>query len=230
MKPAPARQSGVVVPHQATFSQRLAARAVHLTVSTITATLRFRIHYDGDIEKEVAAGQMIFAIWHNRLALAMRLYQIFVRRSHPSRRMAAMCSASRDGALLARILENFQVQPVRGSTSRRGPQALLELTGWADRGYDLAITPDGPRGPRYTVQEGVVAVAQLTGLPIVPVSCKLQRKIELKSWNRFQIPIPFSRCDVFLGRMLRLPRNASDEERSAFRAQLEAELRSLTRD
>ena len=65
-------------------------------------------------------------------------------------------SASRDGGFLAAILECFGVQPVRGSTSRRGAQALLELTGWAERGYDLAITPDGPRGPCYVVQEGAL--------------------------------------------------------------------------
>ena len=84
--------------------------------------------------------------------------------------MAAMVSASKDGGFLASILECFGVQPVRGSSSRRGPQALLELTGWAERGYDLAITPDGPRGPRYVVQEGIIALAQVTGLPIVPAS------------------------------------------------------------
>ena len=68
--------------------------------------------------------------------------------------MAALVSASKDGAFLTAILEQLKVQPVRGSSSRRGAQALLELTTWAERGYDLAITPDGPRGPRYVVQEG----------------------------------------------------------------------------
>ena len=81
-----------------------------------------------------------------------------------------MVSASKDGAFLTSILECFQVQPVRGSSSRRGPQALLELTTWAERGYDLALTPDGPRGPRYVVQEGVMSLAQLTGLPIIAAS------------------------------------------------------------
>ena len=85
-----------------------------------------------------------------------------------------MVSASRDGGILAGILEQFGVKPVRGSSSRRGPQALLEMTTWAERGYDLAITPDGPRGPRYKVQEGVISAAQLTGLPIVPVGVSSQ--------------------------------------------------------
>jgi len=73
-----------------------------------------------------------------------------------------MVSASRDGGLLAAVLERFKVQPVRGSSSRRGRQALLELTTWAERRYDLAITPDGPRGPRYVVQDGIISLARLT--------------------------------------------------------------------
>ena len=89
--------------------------------------------------------------------------------------------------------------------SRRGPQALLELTTWAERGYDLAITPDGPRGPRYVVQDGVMSLAQLTGLPIVPVSFYAKWKIRVKSWDRFQIPLPFSFCEMHLGKAVFCP-------------------------
>src|SRR5262249_17493705 len=116
----------------------------------------------------------------NRLGLALPLYRYYLARHQPERRLAAMVSASRDGGLLARILELFGVEPVRGSSSRRGPQALREMISWGERGYDLAITPDGPRGPCYTVQEGVISTAQITGLPIVPVSYRLNWKICLK--------------------------------------------------
>jgi hypothetical protein len=119
---------------------------------------------------------------------------------------------------------------VRGSSSRRGPQALLELTGWAERGYDLAITPDGPRGPRYVVQEGIMGLAQVTGLPIVPASYYLGWKIQVRSWDQFQIPLPFSRCEMIIGRPVRVPREASDTEREALRQQLEQTLREISRD
>src|SRR5436189_6328705 len=112
--------------------------------------------------------------------------------------MAAMVSASKDGAFLAAILERFKVQPVRGSSSRRGRQALPELTTWAERGYDLAITPDGPRGPCYVVQHGVMSLAQVSGLPIIPFSFCADWKLRPKSWDRFQIPLPFSRCEIIL--------------------------------
>jgi hypothetical protein len=173
---------------------------------------------------------VIFAIWHNRLALSLILYRRHVQRRLPHRHMAAMVSASKDGGLLARVLERFGVQPVRGSTSRRGPQALLELTTWAERGFDLAITPDGPRGPRYVVQDGVMALAQLTGQPIVPVSYHLYWKLRLRSWDGFQVPLPFSRCEVCLAEPVLVPRDASDTHREELRLRLEETLKKITQD
>jgi len=144
--------------------------------------------------------------------------------------MAAMVSASKDGALLAAILQAFKVQPVRGSSSRRGRQALLELTTWAERGYDLAITPDGPRGPCYLVQEGVMYLAQVTGLPIIPFSYHLTLKLRPNSWDRFQIPLPFSRCHMILEKPVRVPREATDEQREELRQHLERTLREISKD
>ena len=144
--------------------------------------------------------------------------------------MAAMASASKDGGLLAGILDCFKVQPVRGSSSRRGAQALLELTTWAERGYDLALTPDGPRGPCYAVQDGAVALAQVTGLPILPVSINVDWKIRIKSWDRFQIPLPFSRCELITEKPIHVPREATDAQREACRLQVEQTMRAITQD
>ena len=144
--------------------------------------------------------------------------------------MAAIVSASKDGGVVARILELFRVQPVRGSSSRRGPQALLELTTWAQQGYDLAITPDGPRGPRYHVQPGVIALGQLTGRPVVPAAYNLSWKVCARSWDGFQIPIPFSRVVIKMGQPLIVPRDASDEEREALRQELEKRMLAVTLD
>ena len=175
-------------------------------------------------------GAAIYCVWHNRLPLCLKAYYGYARRFIRTPGMAAMVSASKDGGFLTAILECFRVQPVRGSSSRRGPQALLELTSWAERGYDLAITPDGPRGPCYVVQQGVMSLAQITGLPILPASYHLGWKIRLKSWDRFQIPLPFSRCEMRLGRPIHVPREASDAEREALRLELERTLRDLTQD
>ena len=146
-----------------------------------------------------------------------------VHRRYP-RKLAALVSASKDGALLAAILARFGVQQVRGSSSRRGPQALLELTSRAETGYDLAVTPDGPRGPRYVVQNGVIALAQVTGSPIIPVTCNTRWKLRLKSWDQFQIPLPFARCEMILKAPISVPRDADDVQREEQRKRLEASL------
>ena len=116
------------------------------------------------------------------------------------------------------------------SSSRRGRQALLELTTWSERGYDLAITPDGPRGPCYEVQAGVMSLAQITGRPIIPFSYHLQWKLRPRTWDRFQIPLPFSRCEMILEKALDVPRETSDTKREALRQQLEQTLRSISTD
>ena len=224
------KSSGVVVPHPPRWHQRLGAWAVYLLVQMVSATLRFRwIDKSGYFENP-PAGQAIFCVWHNRLALCLTVYHRYAKKRNQTPGLAAMVSASKDGGFLTAILERFGVQPVRGSTSRRGPQALLELTTWAERGYDLAITPDGPRGPCYVVQNGTMSIAQVTGLPILPASYHLNWKIRPRSWDRFQIPLPFSRCEVRVGKPIRIPREASDSEREALRQQLEQTLREISSD
>lgn len=222
--------AGVVIPHKAKWHRRIAATVIYLLLRLLGATIRFRLDDRAGVLGGPLKEQTIFAFWHNRLALSAILYRRFVLKFAPERRMAGMVSASRDGGLLAEILEHFSIQPVRGSSSRRGAQALFEMTGWAERGYDLAITPDGPRGPRYEVQDGVVATAQLTGLPIVPVSYHLNWKIQLKSWDSFQAPLPFARCDITVGKVFRVPRDMTDAGREDLRIQLESELRAISRD
>ena len=221
---------GVVIPHAPYWYQRLGAWLVFALVRVVSATLRYQWFDRSGYFEGGPVGPTIYCVWHNRLALCLVPYYTYARRRNDTLGMAALVSASRDGGFLAAILECFGVQPVRGSTSRRGPQALLELTGWAERGYDLAITPDGPRGPRYVVQEGVIGLAQVTGLPIIPASYYLSSKIQAKSWDRFQIPLPFSRCEMHLGKPVRVPREASDTEREALRQQLERTLREISRD
>jgi len=224
------RKSGVVIPHKARLRQRFAAALVYFLIRGIAATVRFKLDDAAGFLGNEPKEKVIFAFWHNRLALSAILYRRYVLKFAPDRRIAGLVSASRDGGLLARVLEHFHIEPVRGSSSRRGGQALLELTSMAERGYDLAITPDGPRGPCYEVQDGVIATAQLTGLSIVPVSYRLNWKIRPHSWDRFQIPLPFTRCEITVGQVMRVPREATDAEREQLRQQLEVELRAISRD
>jgi hypothetical protein len=223
-------KSGVVVPHSPRWYQRLGASVIYLLARAYSITLRTQWDNRSGYFLDELGGPAIYCLWHNRLLLCMEAYLEQTQRRSLGKGLAALISASKDGAFLAAILERFQVQPVRGSSSRRGSQALLELTSWAERRYDLAITPDGPRGPRYTVQDGVMSLAQLTGLPIVPFGFYAHRKIQLKSWDRFQIPLPFSRCDLTLGKPIYVPREATDAQREEIRKQLEQTLVDISRD
>ncbi len=224
------KKTGVVVPHPPKWHQRVAARLIYFTAHSMAATLRFKLDDKSGYFSDAPQEKLIFAIWHNRLSLALILYRKYVARRDRARKLVALVSASRDGGLLTRVLELFGVEPVRGSSSRRGAQALLEMVSWGERGHDLAITPDGPRGPCYEVQEGVISTAQLTGLPIVPVSFRLNWKIRVNSWDKFQIPLPFARCEITVGKIMRVPRESSDAEREELRKQLETEMRAITRD
>lgn len=224
------RSGGIVVPHAPTKLQRATAWLVWGLVRTCTATLRFRIQDRSGLFDGANPGPIIFCGWHNRLAVCLSGYYAYARKRNQTLGMAAIVSASKDGGFLTAILELFDVQPVRGSSSRRGQQAMRELITWAEQGWDIGITPDGPRGPRYKIQPGVVSLAQLTGLPILPVSYNLAWKISVKSWDRFQIPIPFSRCEVIVEKPVRVPREATDEQRELLRQGLEQTLTSITRD
>lgn len=224
------RSSELVVPYAAPWHERLAAWLIALLIRTVSATIRARWEDRSGFFQQSAAGPAIYCIWHNRLALSMKIYYGCLRKRNATQGLAAMVSASKDGAFLAAVLKCFKVQPVRGSSSRRGAQALLELTTWAKQGYDLAITPDGPRGPCYHVQDGVLALAQVTGLPIIPVSYDLSWRLRVKSWDRFIIPLPFARCQFVLGTPVRIAREATDEQRERLRQELERNLQAITKE
>lgn len=228
--PRQPRRGGVVVPHQPTFLQRAVAMLVFLTLRAVACTLRHRLEDHSGLFRGGQVPQAIYVIWHNRLALCLEGYRRHTRKQAVTPGLAAMVSASKDGGFLAAILERHGVQPVRGSSSRRGAQALLELTSWAQRGYDLAITPDGPRGPRYVVQDGVLSLAQVTGLPLIPVSYSLSWRWRLKSWDGFLVPLPFACWELVVAQPMSVPRDLSDPGREELRQQLETTLRAITRD
>tara|TARA_Y100000588_G_scaffold364646_1_gene428564 strand:- start:601 stop:1290 length:690 start_codon:yes stop_codon:yes gene_type:complete len=222
--------SDLLVPETLNLSGQLIAAAGFVFLRTLSASLRLRLENRRDALAAVGDQQVIFALWHNRLTLALAGYREFFLATQPHRRMVALISASKDGAILARLMNYYGVDPVRGSSSRRGGQALRELVSYTRRGYDVAISPDGPRGPKYRVQEGVVMLSQLTGLPVLPVSVRVYAKKTFGSWDAFQLPLPFARCVFRVGRPINVDREASPEEREAKRLLIEKSLMELTID
>jgi lysophospholipid acyltransferase (LPLAT)-like uncharacterized protein len=204
--------------------QHLIGWAAFLLERMLSLSLRCRWNDNSGLLNGTQQSPVIFCLWHNRLAISMIVHRRF------GRKLAALVSASKDGALLAAVLGKFGVEQVRGSSSRRGPQALLELTTRGEMGYDIAVTPDGPRGPRYIAHDGVISLAQITGFPIIAVTCNMRRKICLKTWDRFQIPLPFSRCDLILNQPIFVPREADAARREELRKELEDSLNKNSLD
>lgn len=172
------------------------------------ATMRLQLHDPHGIVQQLERPAVLFSFWHNRLFLL----PYFQNRFFPQRRLAAMISRSHDGNLISNIVHEFRIYAARGSSSKRGSAALLALRHWLQQGIDAAITPDGPRGPRQKLQPGILHLARTTGHVIVPLRIEYSHKFELKSWDRFQIPCPFARCDFHFGDPIAIRPDVSDEE------------------
>jgi|SRR5579859_3495049 len=199
---------------------------LRVLVTVIGGTLRWEIVDRAGLLEHTPERSCIFVFWHNRIFLMPYLFR---KHWHSRRRdrVAVLVSASKDGEKLARVLSKFHMICVRGSSSRRGREALRELTRLMGEGYDVGITPDGPRGPKYHCQDGAISLAQLTGAPIIPVSWDVTWKITVKSWDGFMVPLPFGRATVRIGAPMVVGPEENDEQRELKRVELERVLRGL---
>jgi hypothetical protein len=200
---------------------------LRILVPLIGSTLRWRIDDAPGLLAKTPERSCIFAFWHNRIFLMPYLFRKYWH-SRRRDRVAVLVSASRDGEKLARVLSKFNLICVRGSSSRRGMEALREMTNLVNDGYDAGITPDGPRGPKYHCQDGVISLAQLTQAPIIPVSYELSHKITVNSWDNFMVPLPFVRATLRIGPPMTVPADASDAQHEQKRLELENVLKSLS--
>jgi lysophospholipid acyltransferase (LPLAT)-like uncharacterized protein len=200
------------------------ACAVRLTgwlLRSLYLTLR-PVYIQRQFERRVwnTGKPVLLAFWHGRMLYFVHLYH----RAH----FTVLVSRSRDGEFIGQVLARFGVHATRGSSSRGGTRALLELARRVREGYHAAFTPDGPRGPCYQVQPGIVAVAKKTGAPILPVTYNARWKRVFRSWDRFILPLPFSRVVVVYGEPIYVPPQASAAVLQAKRRELEASLRRVT--
>ncbi len=145
-------------------------------------------------------------------------------------RTAAMISASRDGQYLADLLRLLGLRTVRGSSSRQGARALRAAFAEIRRGNVVSITPDGPRGPRRRMKSGPVILASQSGVPVVPMAVNCSRCWELRSWDRFRIPKPFSRVVLVVGEPVAIPPDLTEAETEHWRQVLEQRLAALSEE
>jgi lysophospholipid acyltransferase (LPLAT)-like uncharacterized protein len=140
--------------------------------------------------------------------------------------VTVLTSPSKDGEILSQLVGAFGMGSVRGSSSRRGSRALLELVKLIRAGGDIAITPDGPRGPRYSLGPGVILLAQTTGASIVPAHASFSRCFRMKTWDGFIIPLPFSTISVTVAEEINIPKDLTEEEFEQARKNLEETLKN----
>ena len=180
-------------------------------VAAIGATLRLRAAGVEPLQPLWRARRpLIYAIWHGRILIAPWI-NARLREREGARRVCVLASRSRDGELVASFARHFGLDVVRGSSSRGGAAALRALARTVRAGEDVAIVPDGPRGPACRLQAGIIALAAATGAPIVPIGLAARPARRLSSWDRFMVPAPFARCAVVFGPALIVRREADRE-------------------
>lgn len=166
---------------------------------------------------------IVVAFWHGRLLFPLQLAQVY-----RERRLTVLVSRSRDGEWISQVAQRFGVLPTRGSNYCGAVQGLLEAIRLVQKGYIACVTPDGPRGPRYQVQPGIVALAHKTGATILPVTYNAKWRKVIPSWDRFVLPMPFSRIVVIYGEPIRMPAQVTGDVASATQLEVERRLRQIT--
>lgn len=198
--------------------QRLGGSLLDLWMRTI----RWDVHNEDRYRRHTDNGRpVILMLWHGRL-----LPLAWV---HRHQRVAVLASRSADGEYIVRLLQHWGIGAVRGSSSSGGDIAFREMVRTIRAGTSIAITPDGPRGPRERIKPGVVQLAQMTGAPIVPLAAAATHAWWFESWDRFLVPRPFSRVVADYEESVTIARDADAQALARVTEQLEEALHSLMR-
>ncbi|HJM65552.1 MAG: hypothetical protein CMN05_15035 [Roseibacillus sp.] len=205
------------------WKMRTLGTLVGWVMRSVAVTLRMEVvDRCGFIDRARNRSPRIWCIWHSRIAgTLMSRNRIF-----PWRKGVVLTSASHDGAALAGVARVMGLEAVRGSSSRRGSEALREMVQAVRKGLDVAVTPDGPRGPRYRLGPGLIKLAQVTRAPVMGVHVHYSRAIRLKTWDRFVVPLPFSKLTIIFDELLDVPRKLDDDAFESKRVEAENMMRA----
>lgn len=189
-------------------------------INALGHTLRWRVDGMQHLDAIHAGGRRaVMAFWHGRILPAT----FYFRR----RGIVVITSENFDGEWIARIIERFGYGTARGSTTRGGLKAMKQLVREMEEGKAAGFTVDGPRGPARVAQPGAIWLARATGNPVLPFHLEASRHWSLGSWDRTQIPKPFSTVALTIGEPIHVPADATDEQVEHTRRDLEASLRAL---
>lgn len=197
-------------------------RVVLWLLGTLLRTWGRTLRFEADRETLALLTQYneaaAIVMWHNRLFLSPEIF----RRYRQHRRIYGLVSASKDGAWLAGLYRMIGIHPVRGSSSNYGREAASVLIQKIREGHDIGITPDGPRGPLYTVEPGALVVTRRSNAPMILLGATFGRAFRLRSWDRFYLPWPFTkirmRCIIMLPKDPEGKKVSADELRAVLLA------------
>lgn len=210
------------------LQQWVAALLIRAVVHLLGATVRLEVVRGGERLEALRtdARPVVLSFWHNRAVFcAYFLYRRLLRRGAS---ITILVSQSRDGELGAKLARMWRAGVVRGSASRGGAAGLRKMYRAVNRERTSAITiPDGPRGPLYVAKPGAVVLAQMCGVPILPMAFAADRFWTIRSWDRLIIPKPFARVRFVVGDSLEIPRELTSEDLEAQRLRLEQTLNDL---
>lgn len=199
---------------------RIAGHVVWFFITMVCATLRKRVIMRGAAADYVGKKQCIIALWHNRTFTPCYVYRYCIKNEVP---MSMLTSASKDGALLETVVKNYGMRAVRGSSHRRGVAGFRDMLRELEDGCCMCITPDGPKGPRYKCHPGVIRLASVSGLPIMPICMDFSNCWRIsKAWDGFVIPKPFSRLTLLVKEPLFVPADIDDATQKEYMEKLDA--------
>ena len=201
----------------------IAPIALSATLWLVSKTVRVEFVGTDDLFARWRRGeQSIMAFWHNRVVMMPIAYR--------GKKICIMNSQHRDGEIATRALARWHIRSVRGSATRGGAAGFLQLVNAYRSGYDLAVVPDGPRGPCCVAKPGIVRLAKATGAPIYPVTYAATRYRQLRSWDRLIIPLPFARVVFIAGAPVTVAPDADAAGLQQRRQALEDTLNQITRE
>lgn len=199
----------------------LADWAFYLLIKFIGKTIRYDTEDWENFEKIERAGKIpIYAFWHNRIFAGTYFFR--------NRGIVIITSQSFDGEYIARFIQRFGYGAVRGSSTRGGVGALVEMIRLMKKGLPMGFSVDGPRGPRYVAKTGALLLAKKTGNPLMPFVFECEKFWTLGTWDELRIPKPFTRTKLFIAEPIYVERNSDDEQIENKRLELQKKLDELT--
>ena len=209
-----------------TRKERFVIKAADLFLATLVRLIGMTIRWEAEgapnLDSIYESGRrVVFVFWHESVLTSCWFWR--------GRGIVIMSSRSRDGEYTARFIKRFGYGTARGSSTRGSRRALVELSECLASGIDAAFTIDGPRGPAHIAKEGAVTLARHTECPILPFIIAVRRCIELPTWDRLQIPLPFTKAITIIGKPIWVPHNADQTEIGRKRSEMQAALDALGR-